>query len=261
MKNKKGIIGVFVFLLIIIIVTIFWINIRKRNKNQEKNIKNSETELNNEQTQDEKEIFKIQQEEKQTQDEQKEINEVKKTTGVTGNTEIYEIYDEKDSKIPVIRASVKYKVAFSGMINQAKPEIKNIDKDIEEKHPKNVGIWIREKDRKTLVDLINSVTGNSYEVDLNGYLNIKSKGSANEFDNKISKVIQDKKCVILCLSSVCYIVDDVSGEVLDYNFENMDQYQTYEYFQDNGKMIVFMSENIKGKLTNKEIIQSVFELI
>ena len=57
-----------------------------------------------------------------------------------------------------------------------------------------------------------------------------------------------------------YIVDDVTGEILDYNFENMDKYQTYEYFEDNDRIIVFVTENSSNVLTESEIFESLINL-
>ena len=98
-------------------------------------------------------------------------------------------------------------------------------------------------------------------IDDGGYLKIDEKNNQNENDKKIEKIIKSKKQYILDISSVCYIVDDITGEILDYNFENMDKYQTYEYFEDNDKMIVFINENKGNQMSNKEIFKSVINLL
>ena len=86
------------------------------------------------------------------------------------------------------------------------------------------------------------------------------KNNQNDNDKKIEKIIKGKKQYILDISSVCYIVDDITGEILDYNFENMDKYQTYEYFEDSNKSIVFITENSTNILTNLEIFESIIKL-
>ena len=63
------------------------------------------------------------------------------------------------------------------------------------------------------------------------------------------------------LLSVCYIVDDITGEILDYNFEEMDEMQIYEYFEDNDRTLIFVNENTNEQLTNEEIINSLANLI
>jgi len=113
-----------------------------------------------------------------------------------------------------------------------------------------------------MVIILNSKKFNSrYSIDNNGYLKIDEKNKQNDLDKKIEKTIKGDKQYILDISSICYIVDDVTGEIMDYNFENLDRYQTYECFEDNNKIIVFISQNTKGIYTNEEIIESVINLL
>ena len=79
-------------------------------------------------------------------------------------------------------------------------------------------------------------------------------------DKKIEEIINGNKLYIIDISSTCYIVDEITGEILDYNFEDMDEYQTYQYFEDGDKKIIFITENQNNQLTVKEIIESVIEL-
>ena len=109
--------------------------------------------------------------------------------------------------------------------------------------------------------MLKEITNSEYEINENGYLKIKNKNNQNENDKKIEKVIKGDKLYILRNSSVTYIVDEVTGEILDYNFEEMDQYQTYEYFEDNNKMIIFINENKEKQMSKKEIIQSIIDLM
>jgi hypothetical protein len=39
----------------------------------------------------------------------------------------------------------------------------------------------------------------------------------------------------------------------------MDKYQTYEYFEDENKDIIFITENKSNQLSEKEIVNSVLE--
>lgn len=94
-----------------------------------------------------------------------------------------------------------------------------------------------------------------------GYLRVKNNKNQNENDQKIQSVINGDKLYIIDISSVCYIVDDISGEVLDYSFEKMDRYQTYEYFYDGDKYIVFITENTNNLLEEDEIFDSLIKLI
>ena len=40
----------------------------------------------------------------------------------------------------------------------------------------------------------------------------------------------------------------------------MDEYQTYEYSEDNNKLIIFITENKKNQLNKETIIKSVVDL-
>ena len=43
-------------------------------------------------------------------------------------------------------------------------------------------------------------------------------------------------------------------------YEEMDPYQTYQYYEDDNQMLIFITTNKNGKLTNAEILESVLEL-
>ena len=190
------------------------------------------------------------------------VEEIKNEIGATGNTDIYEVEQEYDGRnILAIKPSIKYKVAFAGMIKNAKPSMSELDNIMEEKLPHKTGIWVEEKSRDKILEIFNDGDVNSkYLIDDDGYLKIDRKNNQNDNDKKIEKIIKGKKQYILDISSVCYIVDDITGEILDYNFENMDKYQTYEYFEDKDKYIVFVTENSNNVLTNLEIFKSIINL-
>lgn len=191
------------------------------------------------------------------------VEEIKNEIGATGNTDIYEVEQEYDGRnILAVKPSIKYKVAFAGMIKNAKPSMSELDNIIDGKLPNKAGIWVEEKSRDKILEIFNNGDVNSkYLIDDDGYLKIDRKNNQNENDKKIEKIIKGKKQYILDISSVCYIVDDITGEILDYNFENMDKYQTYEYFEDGDKSIVFVTENSTNVLTNLEIFESIIKLL
>lgn len=190
------------------------------------------------------------------------VEELKNEVGATGNADIYEIEKEYDGRnIITVKPSIKYKVAFAGMIKKSKPNMNELDNILNQKLPKKNGIWIEEKSREKILELFNNKVNSKYTIDNEGYLKIESKNNQNDNGNKIEKIINGDKQYILDISSICYIVDDVTGEILDYNFENMDKYQTYEYFEDNDKIIVFITQNKAGLLTDDEIFDSIIKLL
>ena len=157
---------------------------------------------------------------------------------------------------------MKYKVAFAGMIKKTIPSFEELDKILEQNLPKYSGIWIEQDSRNKILKLLNNSEKNNskYSINNEGYLEIVETNSQTDYDKKIENAIKGKKQYILDVSSVCYIVDDVTGEILDYNFENIDKYQTYEYFEDGDKKIIFINQNTNNQLSDSEIISSIMEI-
>lgn len=267
LKNKTNIFIIFLIMILVIvgIITILVLHNREtlrdvsfKNNNESQDDENSNDNIINKSI----EISEVIPEEDKLPEEKKEqISEIKTNLGITGNSELYEIQNNNNIEIPVIKASVKYKVAFSGMIKNKKPEINEIDNIIKENHPKYAGIWIDSNSREKFLELVKNNTKSTYVIDENGYLKIKNKNQQNENDKKIENIINGNKLYIFSISSTCYIVDDVTGEILDYCFENLDRYQTYEYFNDDDKYVIFVTENKNNLLKENEIFESLVRLI
>ena len=268
---KKVIICITICILIISVIVICTVRKEKNSKenynnNSSENIKqeeksddNKENIENTENVEKEIQITTSTQEESQISDEEK--TEIIEETGKQGDSDLYEIQEGEDNiKIATIKSSVKYKVAFAGMIKNKVPEKEELDDILEKNHPKYAGIWIKSESQSEFLKYISSVTKSEYEINENGYLKIKNKKNQNDYDKKIEKIINGNKLYIIDISSTCYIVDEITGEILDYNFEDMDEYQTYQYFEDGDKKIIFITENQNNQLTVKEIIKSVIEL-
>lgn len=190
------------------------------------------------------------------------VDELKNSVGLTGNSDIYEIQEEFDGrKTLVVKADLKYKVAFAGMMAKDKPEMDELQSIVDTYRPTENGIWVEENTRSKLLEILNSDKFNSkYSIDNEGYLKVEENNKQNDLDKKLEKAIKGKKQYILDISSVCYIVDDVTGEILDYNFEDLDRYQMYEYFYDNDKTIIFISQNTRNIYSNEEILENVIDL-
>ena len=270
-NRKKVIICITICILIINVIVIC--TVRKENnpkendnnnsseniKQEEKSDDNKENTENTENVEKEIQITTSTQEESQISSEKK--REIIEETGKQGDSDLYEIQEGEDNiKIATIKSSVKYKVAFAGMIKNKVPEKEELDDLLEKNHPKYAGIWIKSESQSEFLKYISSVTKSKYEINENGYLKIKNKKNQNEYDKKIEEIINGNKLYIIDISSTCYIVDEITGEILDYNFEDMDEYQTYQYFEDGDKKIIFITENQNNQLTVKEIIESVIEL-
>lgn len=251
-KNKKIliIIVVLVILLIVLGIVVYnTINSKKKTENHNNEI------INNVYTEIDKNDIQYQ--------ENVTVEDLKKQTSMIGNNEIYEIQEEYDGrKVLTVKANIKYKVAFAGMIKKTTPKFEELDTILEQNLPKYSGIWVEPNSRDNILNLFNNIanTNSQYYIDEEGYLKISEKNSQITSDKKIENAINSDKQYILDLSSICYIVDDVTGEILDYNFENMDRYQTYEYFGDGDRNIIFINQNTYGQLTNLEIFNSIVEI-
>lgn len=190
------------------------------------------------------------------------IEELKQSSGTTGDTDIYQIENEYDGrKVLAVKPSVKTKVAFAGMIKKEKPTMQEAETIISEEMPQNTGIWINQQSRQTITQMLNNTLQSKYQIDENGYLQIENKDNQNEYDKKLEQAITSNKQYIIDISSTCYIVDQITGEIQPYLFEELDPYQTYYYVEDADRMIIFLTENTYKKLTQKEIVESVINLM
>lgn len=241
MKKQKNIIILIIILILLFVsgIVIFTINNPKKEEN--KNVVNLEN-INSAET----------------------IEELKNETGAEGNAQIYEVQTEYDGrKVLAVKANVQYKVALAGMLKGTVPTYKELDEIITNKAPQNNGIWVENKSREKVTKFLsqNTKLNSKYYIDDNGYIKIKDKNIQNDVDKKVEKLINGNKQYIIDISSVCYIVDDITGEILDYNFEKMDKYQTYQYYQDENMMILFVNENSNKQLSEDEIFESLLELV
>lgn len=193
------------------------------------------------------------------------IDEIKEDTGISGNNEIYELQTEFDGRrVLVVKANIKYKVAFAGMIKNDLPQMNELDTILEENFPKNNGVWVNAGSRDKLLKLINNSTklNSKYSINDDGYIIITEKNNQTDLDKKFESTINNNQSSnILSVSSVCYTIDDVTGKIIDNDFEFMDKYQTYDYFEDENKKIIFITENKEEQLPIDEIIESVINLL
>lgn len=251
-KNKKILIIIVILIILLIVLGIVAYSIINSKKTSKENnneiVNNIYTELDKNDIQYQENIT---------------VEDLKKQTSMIGNNEIYEIQEEYDGrKVLTVKANIKYKVAFAGMIKNTTPKFEELDIILEQNLHKYSGIWIEPSSRDNILNLFNNTanTNSQYYIDDEGYLKNSEKNSQTASDKKIENAINSEKQYILDLSSICYIVDDVTGEILDYNFENMDRYQTYEYFEDEDKSIIFINQNTYGQLTDLEIFNSIVEI-
>lgn len=192
------------------------------------------------------------------------LEELKEEYKYTGSNEIYEINTESDGRRVInVKADINYKVAFCGLIKNDKPNFEELDFIFQEKYPTETGIWIIEKDREKILEYLNKndYLNSVYEINENGYLKVEQEKSATEYDEKIETLISGEKQYIIAISSVCYMIEPVSGEIVDNPYNEFEEYQAYEYFTDENKTLITISENKENKMTKNEIFISIMDLI
>lgn len=255
-KENKIIISVIAVIIVLTIIVVILNKIKLKNNAENVNNEKNLIAVNDEYIQIDKNQISYQN--------NVDINELKQDSGKTGNSDIYEVQTEYDGRKTLqVKANLKYKVAFAGLIKNSKPSESELDDIYSKNMPLNSGIWVEKSSRNKIQDYFNNsgLFNSKYEIGDDGYLKLMYDSNLNDNDKKIKNIIDGNKQYIFDVSSVCYIVDDVTGEFLDYNFEKMDEYQTYEYFEDNNKMIVFINENKNNQMSDKEIFESVINLL
>lgn len=101
-----------------------------------------------------------------TEEEKQKIDEIKTSFGITGDTDLYEVQKGyNNTEIAVVKPSIKYKVAFAGMIQNEKPTISELDSIIQNNHPKYTGIWIENNSREKFLKLLKNQTKAEYKID------------------------------------------------------------------------------------------------
>lgn len=259
-KNKKKIILIVSLLLIITIFVV--ILFESKNKTLENNTENViiDEDINNQANEIDNKTSNTELNEVENE-KNAEVEELKKITGVSGNSNIYEVQTEfEDKKILTVKKSVRLKTAFAGMIKKSLPQLSELDDIFNKNYPNKKGIWIEENSRDKVLELLNNGSKNKYDINNEGYLQIKDRTTQNEIDKKIENAINGNKTIIINVSSVCYIVDDMTGNILDYNFEEIDKGQTFEYFEDENSLIIFITENKENQLTKSEILNDIIQL-
>ena len=253
MKNKKYIIAIVIILLVIVIFTISSIIIKNKNTK-------TENEINQENVVEYEPQEGIDIDENQVSyQKDATIDELKKDVGATGNDNIYEITTEYDGRqILTIKPNVQFCVVLSGILENKQPE-NNLEK-LEEKTSNFLGkhgIWIAENSRETFQALLKETTKNTYSINEDGYLVCETNTDANETDKKITDILSSDKLYIISMTGTCYILDEISGEVVEYPFEKMDPYQAYESYENDNQKIYVLTTNQAKKLSNQELIDAI----
>jgi len=159
-----------------------------------------------------------------------------------------------------ITSDEQFNIALAGVMKNGLPEESEIDA-LNIQVQKNNGVWIDENSKNSVLELINSLTNSRYEV-INGYLKVANEsGKDNKYDEFIKGLISSNKQYVLSRMGNLYYRDSVSYDITSTDYEDFDEYQTYDYVQDDNRMLIDINTNKKELLTNEEIMDSIIKLI
>lgn len=187
-----------------------------------------------------------------------ELEDMKNSIIATGNTEIYQVEQERDGrKYLQIKPQVQFYVDLAGIIKQTKPDENELEKLVAQV-PTDYGIWISTQSREKFLKLLNKNGITDFTITDNGYL--KNNGTTkNNIENQLEKMIHSNKLYIINITGVAYQRDYISGKIVTYPFEEMDPEQVLESYTDENKIILELSTNEKQKLTDKEILETIIK--
>ena len=83
----------------------------------------------------------------------------------------------------------------------------------------------------------------------------------NEIDKKLIKIINGKKLYSIDIDRTTYLLDDVTGKIEEYPFEEIDPETPFELFQAENASLYVITENTYKKLDYNYIIEEVLKSI
>ena len=184
-----------------------------------------------------------------------EIERIKETINAKGKTDIYQIETEHDGrKIIQIKPEVQFDVDLAGRLKDGKPEEDEIKK-ILEKRPIGKGIWVSEQSREQFIKILKNNNLNNFSVNDNGFLEIKDENISDSIAKELKNMIESERQYIINIKGKSYQRDYISGEIVEYPFEEMDPQQVVEIYEKDIDIILELTQN--KKITDKEILEAV----
>lgn len=184
------------------------------------------------------------------------IENIKNEINSTADTNMFQVETEYDGRpIIQIKPEIQYTTVLAGIIENKKPEESEIE-EILKKAPTETGVWISEQSRENFLNLLSKNNINNFSIDDNGYLKIDKTSNDNN-SKQLENMINSEYLYIIDMSGTCYMRDDVSGEIIEYPFEEMDPYQLIEPFSDENNIIFVMTTNSESLMTDEEMLDGL----
>lgn len=186
-----------------------------------------------------------------------EMENMKNEINSNADTNIYQVEEEPGGrKILQIKPEVQFSVDIAGIIKNGKPQEKEVEELITKSPTKN-GVWISAQSRKDFANLLKQNEIENFEISEDGYLTIR--GTSNELAKKLESMITSNKLYIINMTGIAYERDYISGEIVEYPFEDMDPYQIVEPYINDNTIILEITSNKNKKLTDKEILETIVQ--
>lgn len=244
---KKNILIV-VLLVVVVVIAIILIFNNNKEKNNDQNILQNDIQNNDFMN-------------RMVSTDANEINAIKNEINATGQTDIYQIEEEYDGRrIIQVKPDVQYQVALAGIIKNGIPAEDEINTLLEQA-PTNSGMWISESSREKFMDLLNSNNISDFEITNDGYLKCNKQGNLTEQEEKLKKMAESDKLYVIDMSGKTYQRDYISGEVIEYPFEEMDPYQVLEPYEVEDSIILGVTSNKDNYLSDIEILEAIIAYV
>ena len=243
MKVKKFLCLLMLLIIFFIVLIMVFNSIKEKNKNEIK--------IDNSINEDKKNEIQYQK--------NASIEQIKNELGYTADSNLYRIDTEYDGrKVLNIKHELQFMVAFAGLIKTEDLKISDVEDIFNGNYPKKSGIWIEENNRKQIKEFINTNTNSKYIINKEGYLEIEEQKEQNDKDIVLEKIINSNKTIVLSINSFYYEIDNVTGEINKYPFEQLDEYQSLDMIKNDNNILIVLSSNRNNKLTDKQISDELF---
>lgn len=184
------------------------------------------------------------------------IEKIKNETGASAETEMYGIVNEYDGReVLVIKPEIQFKTVLAGILKNAKPTIDEAD-NVNLNKFKKKGIWISKDSREKFVEILEKCNIDNFKIDEEGYLRIANI-SNNEYARKLEELTKKNQLLIIDIKGTCYIRDEMTGEIIEYPFKDMDLLQVCERFEITDSKIIEITTN---EINTINILEEILNL-
>ena len=111
----------------------------------------------------------------------------------------------------------------------------------------------------TAIPVLQENNINNFSINKNGYLESNKKDIQTEQEKQLKEMIDSNKLYIIDMSGKTYQRDYLTGEIVEYPFEDMDPYQIIEPYKIENSAILAITSNKENKLEQKEILDAILQ--